>query len=145
MNVTLINHHRTPSSLVTVFGSDIFSLKIKSLWVKSTSHWRKGPLDHRRNIRSKLSELKVTCRKRCSETWHMSRCLSKQHVQQIGVTANNTDSTSREMIALQNVDHLNCTKTVLFSLKDKKNAGNCLVAARIQCSSQWRHVCVKIH
>ena len=32
------------------------------------------------------------------------------------VTANNTDSTSREMIGPQNVDYLNCTKTVLFSL-----------------------------
>ena len=50
----------------------------------------------------------------------MSCCLSKQHVQQIRVTVNNTDSTSREIVGLQNVDSLNCTKTVLFSLKNKK-------------------------
>ena len=49
----------------------------------------------------------------------MSCCLSKQHVQQIRVTVNNTDSTSREIVGLQNVDSLNCTKTVLFSLKNK--------------------------
>ena len=39
---------------------------------------------------------------------------------QIGVTANNTDSTSREMIGPQNVDYLNCTKTVLFLFKNNK-------------------------
>ena len=44
----------------------------------------------------------------------------KQHVHQIGVTANNTNSTSCEMVGLQNVDCLNCTKTVLFPLKNKK-------------------------
>ena len=41
-------------------------------------------------------------------------------MQQIGVTANNTDSTSLEMVGLQNVYCLNCTKTVLFPLKNKK-------------------------
>ena len=46
----------------------------------------------------------------------MSCCSSKQHVQQIGVAANNPDSTSRKVIGLQKVDYLNCTKTVLFSL-----------------------------
>ena len=31
VNVTLINHHRTPSSLVTMLGSAIFSQKINLL------------------------------------------------------------------------------------------------------------------
>ena len=41
-------------------------------------------------------------------------------MQQIGVTASNTDSMSREMVGPQNVDYLNCTKIVLFSFKNKK-------------------------
>ena len=62
----------------------------------------------------------MTCGTECSETSQMSHCLSEQHVQEIGVTANNTDSTSHEIGGLQNLDYLNCTKTVLFSLKNKK-------------------------
>ena len=38
VNVTLINRHRIPLPLVTLLGSAIFSLKINSLTVKSTSH-----------------------------------------------------------------------------------------------------------
>ena len=120
VNVTLINRHRIPSPMVTVLGSAILSLRINSLPVKSTSHGRKGHHDHCKNIKSILSGLKVTCNTKCSKTSHMSRCLSKQHVHQIGVSANNTDSTSYEMVGLQDVDCLNCTKTVLFPLKNKK-------------------------
>ena len=43
--------------------------------------------------KSKFSGLKAACGTKCSETWQMPHCSSKQHVQQIGVTANNTDST----------------------------------------------------
>ena len=120
VNVTLINRHRIPSPMVTVLGSAILSLTINSLPVKSTSHWRKGHHDHCKNIKGILSGLKATCNTKCSETSQMSRCLSKQHVHQIGITANNTDSTSHEMVGLQNVDCLNCTKTTLFRLKNKK-------------------------
>ena len=120
VNAMLINHRRTPSPVVTMLGSAIFSLKTNSLWVKCTSHWRSS-LDHCKNIESKFSGLKATCGTKCSETiaWQMSRFSSKQYVQQIGVIAKNTDSTSGEMVSLQNVDHLNCTKTVLFSSKNK--------------------------
>ena len=38
VKVTLIHHHHIPVPLVTVLGSAIFSLKINSLSVKSTSH-----------------------------------------------------------------------------------------------------------
>ena len=96
------------------------SLKFTSTEEQSTSHWKKGPHDHCKNIKSIFSRLKVTYNTKCSETLQMSCCLSKQHVQQIRVTVNNTDSTSREIVGLQNVDSLNCTKTVLFSLKNKK-------------------------
>ena len=41
-------------------------------------------------------------------------------MQQIGVAANNTDSTLHEMVGLQSVDCRNCTKTVLFPVKNKK-------------------------
>ena len=41
-------------------------------------------------------------------------------MQQIGVNANTNDHTSCEVVGPQNVDYLNCTKTVLFSLKNKK-------------------------
>ena len=125
VNVTLINHHLTPSPLVTALRPDIFSSKINSLWVKSTSHWRKGPLNHCKNTKSILSRLKATCSTKCSEESQMSRCSSKQHQQQIGVTANSTNSTSREMVGLQNVDYLNSTKTVLFSLKNEKRMPDC--------------------
>ena len=86
VNVTLINQHHTPSPPVTVLGSAIFSLKINSLRGKSILHGRKGPLDHYKNIKSNFSRLKATCGTKCSETWQMSRCSSKHHVQQTGVT-----------------------------------------------------------
>ena len=111
--MTLINRHRILSPLVTVLGSAIFSLKINSLPVKSTSHWRKSPHNHCKNIKGVLCRLSVTCSTKCSETSQMSCCLSKQLVQQTGLKL-------REMVGLQNVDCLNCTKTVLFPLKNKK-------------------------
>ena len=116
----LIDCNHTSSTLVSVLELAIFSLKINSLWVKSTSHWRKGPLNHCKNTKSILSRLKATCSTKCSEESQMSRCSSKQHQQQIWVTANSTNTTSREMVGLQNVDYLNSTKTVLFSLKNEK-------------------------
>ena len=71
-------------------------------------------------MKSILSRLKATYNATCSRTPQMSCCLSKQHVQQIRVSANNTDSTLHEMVGLQNVDCLNCTRTVLFPLKKIK-------------------------
>ena len=132
VNVTLINCHCIPSHLVIVLGSAIFWLKINSLPVKSTSHWRKGPLNHCKNIKSKFRGLKATCGTKCSETRQMSHCSSRQHEQQVGVTSNNTASTSCEIVGPQNVDYLNCKKknSIVFIFKKRKEKKRMPINAR---------------